>query len=48
MIPGFLKFSVGDQEARVARNPRTGETIDVPAKKKVKVKILERLKSSVR
>lgn len=48
MIPGFLKFSVGDQAARVARNPQTGDAIEVPAKKKVKVKILERLKSSVR
>ena len=37
MIPGFLKFSVGDQAARVARNPQTGDAIEVPAKKKVKV-----------
>lgn len=47
-IPGFVKFSVADQKERVSRNPRTGELVNVPAKKKVKVKILEKLKSSVR
>ena len=47
-IPGFVKFSVADQNARIARNPQTGKEINVPAKKKVKVKILEKLKSSVR
>lgn len=47
LIPGFVKFSVGDQAARTARNPITGEPVDVPAKKKVKVKVLAGLKSSV-
>jgi len=46
-IPGFLKFTVGDVAARVARNPQTGEAINVPAKKKVKVKVLGELKNSV-
>ena len=45
--PGFVKFSVGDQAAREARNPRTGETIKVPAKKKAKIKVLSDLKASV-
>ena len=45
--PGFVRFSVGDQAARTSRNPRTGELIDVPAKKKVKVKALGDLKASV-
>ena len=45
--PGLAKFSVGDQAARTARNPRTGEVVNVPAKKKVKVKALGDLKSSV-
>ena len=43
----FLKFSVGDVAARTARNPQTGEAISVPAKKKVKVKVLGDLKSAV-
>lgn len=46
-IPGFLKFAVADVAPRVARNPQTGEVINVPAKKKVKVKILGDLKNSV-
>lgn len=46
-IPGFLKFSTADQAARIGRNPATGESIEIPAKKKVKVKILGDLKSCV-
>ena len=46
-IPGFLKFTVGELAARVARNPQTGALINVPAKKKVKVKVLSDLKNSV-
>ena len=45
--PGLVKFSVVDQPARTAHNPRTGESVNVPAKKKVKVKILGELKNSV-
>lgn len=45
--PGFVKFSVADQAARTARNPRTGEVVDVPEKKKVKLKILSELKKAV-
>lgn len=44
-IQGFLKFTTADQAARVGRNPATGETIEIPEKKKVKVKILGDLKS---
>jgi integration host factor subunit beta len=32
-IRGFGSFKVKDQAARQARNPRTGETVAVPAKK---------------
>lgn len=31
-IPGFGKFKRHDKPARVARNPHTGEKMDVPAK----------------
>jgi len=30
-ISGFGRFSVAERAARQARNPRTGEPIDVPA-----------------
>lgn len=46
-IPGLMKFSVADQKARTGRNPMTGEALEIPARKKVKAKILGELKSSV-
>lgn len=33
---GFGQFVVIDKEARTARNPKTGEAVEVPAKKVVK------------
>lgn len=45
--PGFIRFSVVDQAARTSRNPRTGELVNVPAKKKVKIKTLGELKAAV-
>lgn len=35
---GFGQFVVVDKPARTARNPKTGESVDVPAKKVVKFK----------
>ncbi len=35
---GFGSFSVQDKQAGTARNPRTGATINVPAKKVLKFK----------
>lgn len=32
-LRGFGAFSTREREARVGRNPRTGETVDVPAKR---------------
>lgn len=37
-IPGFALFELVDVKAREARNPRTGEKIQVPAKTVVKVR----------
>ncbi|CAH1688508.1 SPbeta prophage-derived DNA-binding protein HU 2 [Hyphomicrobiales bacterium] len=37
-LPGWLTISVADRPERVARNPSTGASITVPAKKVVKVK----------
>ena len=32
-LRGFGAFSTREREARVGRNPRTGEAVDVPAKR---------------
>jgi len=34
-LPGFGKFKVRDREAREARNPQTGKTVQVPAQRKL-------------
>ena len=44
---GFGNFVVKTQKARVARNPATGESVDVPAKKVLKFKVGKNLKESV-
>ncbi len=44
-ISGLGTFSVKQRAARTARNPRTGETIQVPAKKAVRFKASTSLKS---
>ncbi|MEK7599266.1 MAG: HU family DNA-binding protein [Patescibacteria group bacterium] len=47
-IAGFGAFSVKQRAARKARNPRTGEMVDVPAMKAPKFKAGKNLKESVR
>lgn len=42
-----MTITVKDVAARVGRNPMTGETIQIPAKKKVAVKIGKALKDAV-
>jgi DNA-binding protein HU-beta len=37
-LVGFGSFSVAERSARTGRNPRTGEEINIPAKKVVKFK----------
>lgn len=37
-LSGFGKFTAIQKEARIARNPRTGEKMEIPAKKAVKFK----------
>lgn len=46
-IAGFGTFSVVHRAAREGRNPRTGETIPIPASKGVKFKAGTALKDSV-
>jgi len=37
-LVGFGSFSVAERSARTGRNPKTGATIEIPAKKVVKFK----------
>ena len=37
---GLAKISVTERKAHTGRNPKTGETIQIPASKKLKVKTL--------
>ena len=43
---GFGSFSVSERSARSGRNPQTGKTITIPAKKVVKFKAGAELKNS--
>jgi len=38
-IPGLGKLVVVDRKARLGRNPKTGETIQIPAKKALKFRV---------
>ncbi len=46
-LVGFGTFAVSKRAATTARNPRTGETIKVPAKKQAKFKAGKTLQDSV-
>lgn len=44
---GFGTFSVVEKPARTGRNPRTGETLNIAAKKAVKFKVGAELSAAV-
>lgn len=46
-IPGLGILQVRQTKARQGRNPATGETIQIPAKKKVAFRVAKDLKDSV-
>ncbi len=46
-LDGLGVFQLKDRKARVARNPRTGEMVNVPAKKVVKIRVVKALKIAV-
>lgn len=46
-LEGLGVFQLKDRKARMARNPRTGEMVSVPAKKVVKFRVLKDLKEAV-
>lgn len=43
VIPGVLKVEVKDVPARTGRNPQTGETMEIAAKKAIKAKFSDKL-----
>lgn len=45
-ISGFTKFTVETRAARTMKNPRTGEDIDVPEKRVVKVRAMSKLRTA--
>lgn len=47
-LVGFVNFVVDDVPDAIKRNPKTGESVEVPAHKKVKVKVSNTLKDIVR
>lgn len=46
-LPGFGKLVVVDRKARMGRNPRTGETIQIPAKRALKFRLSKEAKTAV-
>ncbi len=46
-LPGLGILAVKNRKARVGRNPMTGETIQIPAKRVVKMRIAKDLKAQV-
>jgi DNA-binding protein HU-beta len=46
-LPGFGSFSISERAARKGRNPATGETIKIKARKTVRFKVGKELKETV-
>lgn len=47
VVPGIGKLILVNRKARVGRNPATGETIQIPAKKVLKFRVAKVCKDSV-
>ncbi len=46
-IPGLGKLVMKDRQARMGRNPRTGETIQIPAKRVLKFRVSKDAKLAI-
>lgn len=46
-VPGLGIFSVSERAARTGRNPKTNETIEIPASRAVKFKAGKDLRTSI-
>ena len=47
IIPGIGRLVRSDRKARLGRNPATGETIKIPAKKVVKFRLAKAAKDAI-
>ena len=47
VIPGLGKLVLVERKARIGRNPKTGEQIQIPAKKVVKFRIAKQAKDAI-
>jgi DNA-binding protein HU-beta len=47
-ISGFGTFAVSERKARTGRNPKTGESIEIPASKSAKFKAGKALKDELK
>lgn len=46
-IAGLGRVKIADRPARMARNPKTGDTVEVPAKKAPKFQFAKNIKEAV-
>ena len=46
-LPGFGSFDISHRQARMGRNPRTGEAIEIAASKSVRFSVAKQLKDLV-
>ncbi|MBM3881577.1 MAG: HU family DNA-binding protein [Verrucomicrobia bacterium] len=46
-LPGVGKLVLVNRKARLGRNPKTGETIQIPAKKVVKFRVAKAAKDAI-
>jgi DNA-binding protein HU-beta len=47
VVPGIGKLVLANRKARMGRNPQTGESIKIPAKRVVKFRIAKAAKDSI-
>ncbi len=47
VLPGIGKLVVVNRKARIGRNPATGETIQIPAKKVLKFRVAKAAKDAI-
>ncbi len=47
VLPGFGKLVLSNRKARIGRNPATGETIKIKAKKVVKMRLAKACKDAI-
>lgn len=46
-VPGFVSFDAVERSARIGRNPQTGASIEIPARRAVRVSAGQALKRAI-